>query len=383
MQIHINRDGQNFGPYSLDEVRQYVASGNIVLTDLAWYEGAPGWVPLGQVPGVGPAARPAAAAPVAAPAAAPAARPAPAYRAAAAAPDSSGERRPAGFWKRVLALLIDTLVLIPVSLAFGFVVGVMLAFGGGELGSGGEVLLNLVSLVLGWLYFALMESSAGQGTIGKRVVGIVVTDLNGDRIGFGRATGRYFGKILSSIILLVGYLMAAFTRRKQGLHDMLAGTLVLNRSPEARDLPTWAIVLLLMPLGLIPIAGILLAIAIPAYHDYTERAKVAEILNGAGTAKLAITEFMLSNERVPESLDELGVATEVAGASLSLSQGVLVLTRSSDGATLGLEPYRERSGQVVWRCGNAPAPAGADDIADGDSPDYTSLPPQLMPQICR
>jgi Tfp pilus assembly major pilin PilA/uncharacterized membrane protein YeaQ/YmgE (transglycosylase-associated protein family) len=262
----------------------------------------------------------------------------------------------------------------------GVVLGMLIALGGG---GGLELVSNLLGFVIGWLYFALMESSAGQGTIGKRVVGIVVTDLNGDRIGFGRATGRYFGKILSSIILLIGYLMAAFTQRKQGLHDMLASTLVLNRSPEARDLPTWAIVLLLLPIAAIPLIGILAAIAIPAYQDYSDRARVVEMTAGAAGAKVAITEFVLSNDRLPESFDELGVPSEVAGANLSIAQGVLVLSRTTDGNTLGLEPYRTGSGQIVWRCGNAAPPDGADDIAAGDAPDYTTLAGTALPASCR
>ena len=77
-----------------------------------------------------------------------------------------------------------------------------------------------------------MESSAYQGTVGKIFLGIKVTDLNGHKIGFGRATGRHFGKIISAIILFVGFIMVAFTKRKQGLHDIMAGCLVLNRWPE-------------------------------------------------------------------------------------------------------------------------------------------------------
>jgi uncharacterized RDD family membrane protein YckC len=74
-----------------------------------------------------------------------------------------------------------------------------------------------------------MESSGSQGTLGKMAVGIKVTDLYGNRIGFGKATGRFFGKIISFFILLVGYLMVAFTQKKQGLHDMMAGCLVVNK----------------------------------------------------------------------------------------------------------------------------------------------------------
>jgi len=74
-----------------------------------------------------------------------------------------------------------------------------------------------------------LESSARQATLGKMAVGIVVTDERGARISFGRATGRFFAKFLSMLILYVGYLMAAFTEKKQGLHDVLAGTLVVRR----------------------------------------------------------------------------------------------------------------------------------------------------------
>jgi uncharacterized RDD family membrane protein YckC len=84
-------------------------------------------------------------------------------------------------------------------------------------------------LVADWLYFAYQESSPAQATIGKRALGIKVTDLEGNRISFGRATGRYFAKYLSAITLFIGFLLAAFTARKQALHDMIAGTLVVNR----------------------------------------------------------------------------------------------------------------------------------------------------------
>ena len=75
-----------------------------------------------------------------------------------------------------------------------------------------------------------MLSSEKQATVGKMVLGMVVTDVNGGRISFGRATGRHFAKWLSALILGIGFLMAAFTERKQALHDMIADTLVVSRS---------------------------------------------------------------------------------------------------------------------------------------------------------
>jgi uncharacterized RDD family membrane protein YckC len=73
-----------------------------------------------------------------------------------------------------------------------------------------------------------MESSSKQATLGKMALALKVTDLQGRRISFARATGRHFAKIISGMILLIGYIMAGFTERKQALHDMIAGTLVIR-----------------------------------------------------------------------------------------------------------------------------------------------------------
>ena len=120
-----------------------------------------------------------------------------------------------GFWKRVLAWLIDSIV---VSAAVGIIVAV--TFGAG-----------FVAFFAGhWLYEAFMTSSPWQATLGKRVLNMVVTDLDGRRLSFGRATGRHFAKWISAMALGIGFLIVAFTGRKQGLHDMIASTLVINRS---------------------------------------------------------------------------------------------------------------------------------------------------------
>ena len=131
----------------------------------------------------------------------------------------------AGFWRRFAAALIDGALLNAVALVIFW----LPVFGAGlmENAPGLVVLLYLILLAACWLYFALMESSSRQATLGKMALGIIVTSTSGGRIGFGAATGRYFGKILSSIFL-IGYVMAGFTSRKQALHDMMAGTLVMR-----------------------------------------------------------------------------------------------------------------------------------------------------------
>ncbi len=129
----------------------------------------------------------------------------------------------AGFWRRFAALIIDYLVISVGGFVLGFVWGIVAGDDGAAL-----VLLQLIATAGGFLYFALMESSTNQATVGKMALGIKVTDLNGDRISFGRALGRTLAKILSTLILLIGFLMAAFTEKKQGLHDMIASTLVVK-----------------------------------------------------------------------------------------------------------------------------------------------------------
>ena len=91
------------------------------------------------------------------------------------------------------------------------------------------LLWSLQLLIIRWCYYAGMESSALQGTIGKLALGLYVTDLEGKRIDFGRATGRHFGKILSGLTLYFGYLTAGFTAKKQGLHDYMSNCLVLRK----------------------------------------------------------------------------------------------------------------------------------------------------------
>lgn len=133
----------------------------------------------------------------------------------------------APFLVRTAAYLLDLLIVgIPINLflsrfhGWPFELGFMPSMG---------------SAVALWLYFAILESSWRQATIGKSIMHLKVTDQEGRRISFLRATGRHLGKVLSSAIFAIGYFMAAFTERKQALHDMVAGTLVVKRGQDVQD----------------------------------------------------------------------------------------------------------------------------------------------------
>ncbi|MGA2965744.1 MAG: RDD family protein [Terriglobales bacterium] len=138
-----------------------------------------------------------------------------------------------GFWIRVVACIIDSIILRIVVAPVGMIFG-GLGLAGGMMGGiphlglgllGGGV--TIIALLFGsWLYEAFMESSSYQATLGKMICGLKVTDIYGNRISFERATGRHFAKWLSGMVLGIGYIMVGFTERKQGLHDLVAGTLV-------------------------------------------------------------------------------------------------------------------------------------------------------------
>lgn len=140
----------------------------------------------------------------------------------------------AGFWFRTLASIIDTVLcqvaVIILVLPLGFALGASMAGTSSlsDIEAAGQGLGFILGILIQWLWFTIAESSKWQATIGKKMVGLKVTDENGERIGFGKANGRYWSKILSTLIVLVGFLMVAFTEKKQGLHDKIAGTLVIK-----------------------------------------------------------------------------------------------------------------------------------------------------------
>ncbi|MDL5367905.1 RDD family protein [Xanthomonas sp. NCPPB 2654] len=261
---------QRHGPMPADELQQRFQRGEVGLTTLVWRDGLSEWHPLADfVDELGLTQAPAAL-PPSDPAEAPPAPPAQALPAAWTSPDTGaavhspyaapaatlgeeprfvagGEVVQAGFWKRTAAYLIDGMLVGMVAQVIQF--AIMLAFFGfSSLGGspdfstpGGIIMLVLVYLVplaMSALYFGLFHASTKQATLGKMAVGIKVVRTDGSRISVGRGIGRYFGFLLSSLTIFIGFLMAAFTERKQALHDMLCDTLVVDKWAYT-DHPEW------------------------------------------------------------------------------------------------------------------------------------------------
>jgi uncharacterized RDD family membrane protein YckC/Tfp pilus assembly major pilin PilA len=295
----------------------------------------------------------------------------------------------AGFWRRFAAYIIDMMIVGAVAFAlymlFAFLVIVPFAASGnrhaGDAMVGAAMLLFwLAAIVAQWLYFALCESSSRQATPGKMALGMCVTDMYGRRIGFGQATGRYFGKILSSIILDIGFMMAGWTARKQALHDVMAGCCVVRKEGLAAfergeldgnapqvgaAMPGWAIALIAVGglfFTVIPVVAILAAIAIPAYQNYLVRAQVAEGMTLSGGAKVAVGDYLNAHGSLPVDNAEAGLADPGAltgryVSSVQVQNGSVVVTfgdradRVVAGDHLVFQPYGSRD-MLRWRCGS-------------------------------
>ena len=212
MKYWLNLGGEKtYGPYEVDRLRIFQSEGTLGASAQLCQEGGMQWVPAASV--LGPTNTVA---------------PPPLRQSTVSAPlGVQGEFELAPFGKRAGAIIIDGLIL---SMGNWLIDRVALEFVANVLGSWERAgfTLALLELVIGWLYFVLLETSQKQATLGKMLVEIKVTDINGNRLGFGQATGRYFSKMISLIILGVGFLFPLWTPRKQALHDIIAGTLVLR-----------------------------------------------------------------------------------------------------------------------------------------------------------
>lgn len=152
----------------------------------------------------------------------------------------------AGFWLRFVAVIIDgiivgvaqSFIIVPILGIFGFNFATSLQDGdmseaeamgmiAGLMATMGTTIL--ISGIIGIVYYVLMETSKFQGTVGKIALGLKVTDMNGEKLDISKSLIRNLCKIISSLILYIGYIMAGFTDKKQALHDMIASTLVVKK----------------------------------------------------------------------------------------------------------------------------------------------------------
>ena len=280
--FYVDAAGKQVGPVTVEDLRAAVQRGAATMDTLAWRDGLSGWLQireLAQELGL------VAAATVVYPPAPPAL---PSTSVSGDAFVGGQDVVYAGFWRRWAALFLDQIIIsIPLYIVFFFLMLGMGLMGGlfsseqpsaaGTLGM--EFAFYLIWWTVGLFYFAGLESSEAQATFGKRALGIKVTDLEGRRISFKHAMGRWFSAALSYLSIFIGFLMAGFTQRKQGLHDLIAGTLVVDKwaftafpERQERKLSGCLIAFIVFIVGALILFPIVLAIAVAQYAQYARRA---------------------------------------------------------------------------------------------------------------
>lgn len=181
----------------------------------------------------------------------------------------------ARFWARYAAAFIDGIILFAVSFIIGFVFGFVAEAAGLE-GEIGEILSTIISIIVGWIYFIYLTHTK-QATIGKKALHLKVVDESGTRLTLGKIILREtIGKIISAIIIYVGYIMAAFTEKKQGLHDIMAKSVVVSdpNNPPSKGLIITSIVLtVVVPVLII---GVLSTVVLSSLNEAREKAQQSQ-----------------------------------------------------------------------------------------------------------
>jgi uncharacterized RDD family membrane protein YckC len=269
----------------------------------------------------------------------------------------------AGFWRRFAAIALDYLVLLPVAVAIVLFLPVR------------DIYAQLIVVAVHWLYFAGLESGQAQGTWGKGAFGIKVTDTEGERIGFLRATWRWIAKFFSALPLLLGFLLAAVTGKKRALHDYLAVTVVVRKKalPLAIQVGQGT-----MPLSAgVVIAAILLAIApvaggfvvgyagpqilsyrptfAPYLRVFASRAVVDQSFTETDRIIDGVEAFRKKTGKMPTTLEEAGVTqstTFISGVLIRpRDQAVTFIVDGLPGSRDAIDyKLTERGGKMVWVC---------------------------------
>ena len=267
----------------------------------------------------------------------------------------------AGFWRRAAAANLDGLVLLIALM----IVALFMPDG---------VLRLLVNIVVACAYHAGFHSSSSQATPGKKAFGIKVTDQEGGRIGLGRAIGRYFATWLSFIVLGIGFLLAAFTRKRQALHDLICSTFVVNGNAQPNEIVagggvmpvTVGVRVVLIMFFVVPaVGGFLAGILVPAYRDYALRVKVVEVIGASYPLTADVGRAIY--EKRSWTTGSVPIGSTYASDAQVTPQGDVVVNLSDDisrGGRIRFTPSTTPGG-VQWKC------TGED------------IQKQLLPATCR
>lgn len=304
-------------------------------------------------------------------------------------PLASHRRAPglyAGFWRRLAAWLIDCAIGMAIAEAFVAIAGTWLlaawALAGGNHGPALARLIDAAlqpfAIIVVWLYYAIGESSRWQATPGKRMLGLQVVDGRGERIGFTRASVRYFGQYLSVLMVGIGFLMAGWTARKQALHDFIADCCVVRArglaawrreapaDPESMELAGVSAAKREVPRRVAMGCGVAVAVVVvaafvvPVWRGHTVRSEVAQGVAATQRPRALIAEFIGERGMLPVDNADLGLPRPDAlqaryVVSIKVADGKVLVTygnqavRTIRGRHVVLAP-EGNAALLHWRC---------------------------------
>lgn len=268
----------------------------------------------------------------------------------------------AGFWVRFFAAFLDLLVLGAGVILMLFSIAALIAYSGRD-----SILHNpqAASLFYGLIifmalaYYILMESGIHSATLGKRWMNIKVLDSHGNRLTVWRAAGRLLARIFSYLSLMLGFLIQPFTRRKQALHDLLAGTVVV-RANASNKISVMASLLVLFYALMVPVLAIFATAGLPAYRQIILKAQLDNGMHAGREATLAVARFYRNNGRVPSAIGEaganIGSSPHVAGIDINQKNGEVTLTFSDtvrkaiSNKHLIFTPALQADASIIWKC---------------------------------
>lgn len=268
----------------------------------------------------------------------------------------------AGFWVRLLAVFLDLLVLAAIAISILVSIAGIIAVNGRDYLFHDSLAMSLfygAITCMATAYFILMESGVQGATFGKRWLNIKVLDINGGRLSVPRALARLLARLLSYLTLMTGFLIQPVTRRKQALHDMLAGTVVV-RANDSKKISFMASMLVLLFAFMTPALALFATAGLPAYQQHILKVQLNKGMQAGNKTSLAVARFYLNNGRLPSAVSDIDnndrPSHHIAGIDINQQNGELTVTFSDkvrkaiSNKHLLFTPTREADQSISWKC---------------------------------
>jgi len=267
----------------------------------------------------------------------------------------------AGFWLRFFAAFLDLLVLSAGIILLLISIGLVIAINGRDHIIHDSQLVSIfywAIILLAVSYYVLMLSGIHGATYGKRWMNIKVLDARGDRLTAARALGRLLARLFSYLLLMSGFLIQPFTPRKQALHDLIAGTIVV-RSNESKKISVMASLLVVFFAVMLPALAIFATVGVPVFRQHILKVQISHGMQTGKKATQAVAQFYHNNGRVPAAMGDaaaISISSHVANIEINPQNGELILTFSETVRKairhkhLIFTPKVEADLNISWKC---------------------------------